>query len=267
MGAIAAAPDKARARSRPLRTARVESVERLTPTLVRIVFGGAGLAGFETGPFTDHYVKLQFPRAGAPEEERPKVRTYTVREWDAARGRLTIDFVVHGEEGIAGPWAAAARPGQELQLRGPGGAYAPDPAAAWHLLAGDISVVPAIAAALPRIPAGRPVHVFLQVDGPEEQVALTSPGDLHLHWLHGDGDELLAAAIAALEFPPGTPQVFLHGEATAVRLARRHLVLDRGVPAGALSASGYWKRTLSDEGWREAKAEWNRQVEAEAAAR
>jgi NADPH-dependent ferric siderophore reductase len=263
--AIATAPDRARARNRPLLTGQVESVEALTPTLIRIVFGGEGLDGFELGEFTDHYVKLQFPREGAPEDERPKVRTYTVREWDAARRLLTIDFVVHGDEGIAGPWAAAAAPGDTLQLRGPGGGYAPDPDADWHLLAGDTSVIPAISAALPRIPSGRPVHVFLQVHGPEGHVELTSPGELEVHWLHDDADEAVAAAIAALDFPPGTPHAFLHGEATSVRLARRHLVVDRGVPAERLHASGYWKRTLTDEGWRAAKADWNTQVAAETA--
>jgi NADPH-dependent ferric siderophore reductase len=210
-------------------------------------------------------VKLQFPREGAPEDERPKVRTYTVREWDAERGLLTIDFVVHGDEGIAGPWAAAASPGDTIELRGPGGGYAPDPDADWHLLAGDTACIPAISASLPRIPDGRPVHVFLQVHGVEEQVDLAGPDGLEVHWLHDDADETVAAALAALDFPPGTPQVFLHGEATSVRLARRHLVLDRGVPAERLHASGYWKRTLTDEGWREAKADWNAQVEAETA--
>jgi NADPH-dependent ferric siderophore reductase/pimeloyl-ACP methyl ester carboxylesterase len=260
-----AAPAKARARNRPLQVGRVESKEPLTPTLTRIVFGGEGLDGFEAGEFADNYVKLQFPREGAAEDERPKVRTYTVREWDPEARLLTIDFVVHGDEGIAGPWAAAAKVGDTLGLRGPGGAYNPDPGADWHLMAGDTSVIPAISASLPRVPAGVPVHVVLQVDGVEEQVALASPGDLEVHWLHGDADEGLAEAIAALDFPPGTPQVFLHGEATSVRLARRHLVTDRAVPAAALSASGYWKRTLTDEGWREAKRDWNAEVEAETA--
>jgi NADPH-dependent ferric siderophore reductase len=211
-------------------------------------------------------VKLQFPREGAPEDERPKVRTYTVRDWDADAGLLTIDFVVHGDEGIAGPWAASAAPGDTIGLRGPGGGYAPDPAADWHLLAGDTAVIPAISAALARIPDGRPVHVFLQVHGVEEQVELAGPDGLEVHWLHDDGDEAVAEALAALDFPPGTPQVFLHGEATSVRLARRHLAVDRAVPAARLHASGYWKRTLTDEGWREAKADWNAQVEAESSA-
>jgi NADPH-dependent ferric siderophore reductase len=211
-------------------------------------------------------VKLQFPREGAPEDERPKVRTYTVREWDAEQGLLTIDFVVHGDEGIAGPWAAAAAPGDTLQMRGPGGGYAPDPEADWYLLAGDVSCVPAISVSLSRIPAGRPVHVFLQVHGPEEHVELTSPGDLEVHWLHDERDETVAEALAAFDFPPGTLHAYVHGEATSVRLARRHLVADRAVPTESLHASGYWKRTLTDEGWREAKREWNAQVEAESTA-
>ena len=32
-----------------------------------------------------------------------------------------------------------------------------------------------------------------------------------------------------------------------------------------LSASGYWKRTLTDEGWREAKREFNQLMEADTA--
>jgi NADPH-dependent ferric siderophore reductase len=250
----------------------------LTPSLLRIVFGGEGFTGFAAGEFSDHYVKLQLPPAGAsygppfelervraelPKDEWPRVRTYTVSDWDAERGLLTIDFLVHGADGVAGPWAAAAKPGDLVQLRGPGGAYAPDPGADWHLMAGDTCVIPAIAASLRRVPAGRPVHVLLQVAGPEEELELSSPGDLRVHWLHGDADGALTEALAALEFPPGRVHAFLHGEATAVRLARRHLVADRGVPAEALSASGYWKRTRTDEGWREDKAEWNRQVEAE----
>ena len=52
-------------------------------------------------------------------------------------------------------------------------------------MVGDPSVVPAIAASLARVPAGRRVHVLLQVDGPEDELPLESPGDLRVAWLHG----------------------------------------------------------------------------------
>ena len=80
--------------------------------MVRIVVEGPDLEDFPVGEYTDHYVKCRFGE---------KTRTYTVRAYDAARRRLTLDFVVHGDEGLAGPWAAAAMPGDTLLLSGPGG--------------------------------------------------------------------------------------------------------------------------------------------------
>jgi len=230
----------------------VEHVERVTPRMIRIVFGGEGLAGFGAGEFTDHYVKLRIGE---------RTRTYTVREWDGER--LTIDFVVHGDEGVAGPWAAAAKPGDTLELRGPGGAYTPDPDADWHLMIGDPSVVPAISASLARVPEGRLVHVLLQGDGPEDEQPLESPGDLRVQWLRGGHDESLADAVRSLEWPDGAAHVFVHGEASAVRALRRHLLAERGLPRESVSISGYWKRKRTEEGWREDKPEWNRLVEAD----
>ena len=269
-------------RTRRVIQTRVEDVRRLTPHLIRVVVGGEDLEGFAAGEFTDHYVKLQIPPQGAPysapfdaddvkahlpREQWPRTRSFTVRHWDPERALLTIDFVDHGDTGVAGPWASAARPGDGLQLMGPGGAYAPDPAADWHLMVGDEAVVPAIAASLERLREGVPVHVILEVGGPEDEVALATPGDLRVTWLHRRAGvyDALVEAVRALAFPEGAVHAFVHGEASAVRAVRRHLVVDRGIPRDALSVSGYWKRGRTDEGWREDKAEWNRQVEADEA--
>src|SRR6185312_15878308 len=128
--------------------------------------------------YTDAYVKIAFVNRGVdvgelaqpltldsfnglPAERRPVVRTYTVRTVDTERREITIDFVVHGEHGVAGPWAAAATPGQPAYLMGPSGAYAPDPAADWHLLAGDEAAVPAIGAALEALPDNAIGKVFI----------------------------------------------------------------------------------------------------------
>jgi NADPH-dependent ferric siderophore reductase len=276
-------PEKMSAKRTPARVAVVTRTERLTRQLIRIVFGGPGLESFAAGPFTDHYVKLQLPPAGAgyeapfeverikaelPRESWPRVRTYSVRKWAPGRGELTIDFVDHASAGIGGAWAAAAAAGDRVQLVGPGGAYAPDPEADWHLMAGDACVLPAIAASLARVPAGAPVVVVAAVDGREEEIALETPGALDLRWIHRDaGAELdpdpLVEAVRSLDFPPGRVHGFVHGEAGAVRSLRRHLLVDREVPLESLSISGYWKRRRTEEGWREEKPEWNRLVEAD----
>src|SRR3954447_13572455 len=247
---------------RASRRVAVVSTEQLTPHMVRVVFGGEAFEGFAADQFSDHYVKLRLP----DREGVTRTRTYTVRAWDGER--LTIDFVVHGDTGVAGPWPANASVGDEIELAGPGGAYLPDPDADWHLLAGDASVIPAISASLPHVPAGTPVFAVIEVDSPEEEQPLSSPGDLHLRWVHrsagpGEEPELLAGAVAALALPEGRGQAFVHGEASSVRALRRHLIAERGLEPEQLSISGYWKLKRTEEGWREDKAEWNRLVAAD----
>jgi NADPH-dependent ferric siderophore reductase len=130
-------------------------------------------------------------------------------------------------------------------------------------MVGDASVIPAVATSLARVPAGVPVHVLLEVEDPADEQPLSSPGELHLQWLP---EGTVLDALERLGFPAGAVHAFVHGEASTVRAVRRHLLVDRGVPREALSASGYWKRTRTEEGWREDKAEWNRQAEQDVAA-
>ena len=172
-----------------------------------------------------------------------------MRRWDSEAGELTLDFVVHGLEGLAGPWAANARPGDVLHLSGPGGDYAPDPQADWHLLAGDETALPAIAAALERLPPHATAHVYIEVaDAAEEQLLIAPVGAPLVH------------ALAHFEFPAGTPHAFVHGEAGFVKELRRLLRVERALPLDRLSVSGYWRLGHDEDGWQSSKREWNRQV-------
>jgi NADPH-dependent ferric siderophore reductase len=248
----------------------VQRVERLTPEMVRVVLGGEDLADFAVEQ-ADSYVKLVFPlpgvtypepfdvaavRAERPREEWPAQRTYSVRA--VADGEVTIDFVVHGDEGIAGPWAAAAQPGDEVWMLGPGGAYTPAADAAWHLLVGDASALPAISASLERVPAGATAVAVVEVHSPAEELPLTSPGDLRLHWVHraAPDPEALVEFLRTLDLPSGAPHAFVHGEADTVRAVRRWARTDLGVTRELLSASGYWRRGRTEDGWREEKRDW-----------
>ncbi|WP_174528703.1 beta-ketoacyl synthase N-terminal-like domain-containing protein, partial [Micromonospora maritima] len=108
----------------------------------------------------------------------------------------------------------------------------------------------------------------LHVDAPSPHIDW-SAGAVELRWLHRAGrpfGEPLVEALRALEFPPGRVHAFVHGEAGAVKELRRLLRVERGVPRGDLSISGYWRRGMDDEGWRSTKQAWNAEVEAEEAA-
>ncbi|MGV9884875.1 siderophore-interacting protein [Streptomyces sp. NPDC003006] len=259
--------------------AQVVRTERLTPHMQRVVLGGEGLAEFTAGECTDHYVKLLFDAEGVtypepfdmqrireefPREQWPVTRTYTVRWWDPEARELALDFVIHGDEGLAGPWARDARPGATVRFLGPGGGYAPDAAADWHLLAGDESALPAIAAAAEALPAGTVARVFVEVEGPEEEQKIAT--DAEVVWLHRAGRPVgrpLVEAVRSLEFPAGDMQAFVHGEAGFVKELRRYLRVEREVPRERLSISGYWRLGHNEDGWQASKREWNAQVEAE----
>ncbi len=189
---------------RPLQAFDVVSTEQLTPHMVRVVLGSSNFDTFVPSKFTDSYVKLVFvadgidlaalPQpltldsfAGLPPEKRPPVRTLTVRRVDEEARQIAVDVAVHGEHGVAGQWAAAAQPGQPIYLMGPGGAYTPDPAADWHLLAGDEAALPAIAAALEALPESAVGMAFIEVAGPDDEMPLTAPDGVEINWVYRGG--------------------------------------------------------------------------------
>ena len=262
---------------------RVERLEELTPNMIRVTLGGDGLASFEPTPFSDQYINAQFVPDGAPYStpfdvdearalptaQRPRGRRITVRDWDPAERLLTLDFVTHGDVGYAGSWVRSAQVGDLLQFLGPSGSYLPDPEAEWYLLVGDETVLPAIAASLPHIPAGRPVVAVVLVEGTECELDLNLnfEADLTTIWLHRDPEahdhDQQLRALEDLTFPEGRVDGFVHGEASETRAVRRHLLADRHVPKEHLSASPYWRCRFTDEDWRQVKKAWVAEMEAD----
>ena len=146
----------------------VVEVERLTPHMVRVVLGGAGLADFTPTPFTDQYVNALFVPPGAPygvpfdpdeagaagPEHRP--RGAATPSGPGIRSPAGSRSTSSSTATSASPAAGRATPPPVTASRSSGraGGYAPDPDADWHLMVGDESALPAIAASLEQVPAG-----------------------------------------------------------------------------------------------------------------
>lgn len=263
-------------RSRPTHVLEVLEAERLGPHLVRIWAGGPGLAAFEGSAATDRYVKLWFTqpghdlaapwdveelRATLPPERLPVSRTYSVPV--VAEDRVAIDFVVHGDEGLAGPWAAAAQPGDRIVFSGPGGGYAPDVDADAHLLAGDEAAIPAIGAALAWMAEHAPAATgtaYVEVHGAADELPLASPAGVDVVWLHRGDDvvagtsSVLADAVASHAFVEGRTQVFAHGERESMK-AIRDVVRRAGIAREDLSLSGYWALGRTEDRFQAEKRE------------
>jgi NADPH-dependent ferric siderophore reductase len=228
----------------------VTRTEAVTPGIRRVWFRSEDLSAFAESGWTDRYVKLQLPDA---------VRTYTALFADVAAGTLAIDFVTHGDLGVAGPWAQAARPGDRLVVNGPGGGYRPDPTADWHLLVGDESAVPAITAALEVLPVHTTARVVILVEDAFHEPALPRSAGTTVTFLHraslapGEG---LESAVRSLDWPPGRVHAFVHGEASEVMHGLRpFLFAELGLEREQVSISGYWRRGRTEEGFRKWKSE------------
>jgi len=252
---------------RPVHDLTVVSTERLTRTMVRVDFAGETIATFPDtavpgadAGFTDTYVKLRFGDV---------VRAYTLRSVDREGGRLTIDFVVHGDHGVAGPWAAAAQPGDRISCLHPGGEWAPRPSADAHLLVGDEAAFPAIGSALEVLLAARPdatALVFAEVEQPGDEYPFATGPGVDIRWVYRDGGAYgaqLVAEVLAHGWPGGDVEGFVHGNAEMVRPVRRYLLRDIGMPRQNLSISGYWRAGHTDEAWRAVKKEFNALMEQE----
>ncbi|MBO1902819.1 siderophore-interacting protein [Leucobacter weissii] len=240
---------------RPSIELEVLETEWLNPHLVRVGLGGDGFSRFEDRPETDKYVKLLF--AASDPEPRQVTRTYTIRRVVPAEQRLEIDFVVHGDEGLAGPWAAAARAGDRIALMGPGGGYAPRPDAEWHLFAGDLSAVPAIAASLEALPDDASGVVLIEIDAADAPVPLTAPRGVEVRWIldPAHDPQRLAEEVRSLDWPSGEIQVFAHGEREAMKALRRILFTERELERGQVSLSGYWARGRTEDRFQAEKRE------------
>ena len=248
---------------RPKRTQIVlEVLERvqLSPRMVRIVAGGPGMAHVEDPGYTDAYTKMLFAhpetnltppydlealRRELPTELMPSRRTYTVRRIDFDAGHVWIDFVTHGTEGVAGPWAEAARVGDPVVLGGIGGGYRPDPDADWHLLAGDDAAIPAISAALEAMPRNAVGVALIEVNDAADHLEIDAPEGITVTWLHRNGVEagtttMLADAIRDVPWRDGRVQVFAHGERNEMKALRPYFTTERGLERDQLSFSAYW---------------------------
>jgi NADPH-dependent ferric siderophore reductase len=233
------------------------SVRRLTPRMVRLTFSGDGLSGLGTWP--DQQLKLLFPKPGCsahvsdssdvgtwyqaymavPEDERPWMRSFTVRS--LTDGVLTVDFVLHGDNGPASRWAASAQVGDVIGRFGPSPEYArPLGTADLLLFAGDETALPAIASLLELLPSSQRFLAFVEVADPAEEQDV--PG---VRWVHRSAGEDLVPVVSAVE-APSSVWVWLGGEASAVRALRRHFV-GLGVSKKDIEFTGYWRRALTQD--------------------
>jgi len=237
----------------------------------RITLGGGALAGFPSDRQGSH-VKVFIPRPGQhkpalpqltengplwpPADERPFARTYTIRRFNADKGELDVDFVLHGDHGPASAWANNAKPGDWIGIAGPGG-RGPIPADAdWYLLVGDETAIPAISAHLETLPATARGVALIEVANAAEEQQISYQAEITLTWLHRNGvaagqSSQLIDAVRQVEWREGSPFAWVAAEAKATQAVRNYLRQERGLARSQVEATPFWKAGLGEEAYHE----------------
>jgi NADPH-dependent ferric siderophore reductase len=251
---------------------------KVSPNLQRITLGGTALHGFP-GHRKGAHIKIFLPRAHQtqpqlpqltqhgilwPEaNERPITRTYSVRDYRVEHNELDVDFVLHGEHSPASNWAMNAKVGDFLGVAGPGG---PDPLltpADWHILAGDMTALPAISALLEELPASAKGFVFIETDHVEDQHVLINHTQMVVCWVVRDmHSEMLLEEIKRVAPTLGTTSIsaFIAGENSAVVGIRDYLREVYGLKKSHLYAVPYWRRGQDEETYHKQRHEIMDQV-------
>lgn len=223
----------------------VQSIERLTPNMLRIVAGGEDMADFPSLSPDDH-IKLCVPVADGELE----MRDYTPRRFDTEARTLTVDFAVH-DAGPATRWALEAKVGDEMLTAGPRGSLVVPQDFDWWLLVGDETALPAIGRRIEELVPGTPVTSIAAVEGPAEEQAFDTRAEHQPVWVHRPLSQAadpapLLEALKAFSPPPGDGFIWIAAEAGVARAARAHVVERLGHNLQWLKASGYWVKGKAD---------------------
>jgi NADPH-dependent ferric siderophore reductase len=243
----------------------VTRTERISPNFIRVTFAGDGLDAFPLHGF-DHWFRLFLPHEdGAasfdlpnrmdtlgylrylrmPGATRPHMRNYTVRELRPRVGEMDVDFVVHGDDGVATRWVQRVEPGARVALLDQGrGHDIPDGTEA-HLLVGDETALPAVAGILRDLPRDARGAAWVELANPADAQETGAPDGVAVHWVTRPPGSRPGAtvldAVRAAPLPTGRIAAYLAGEQALPAALRRWLVGEHRVPKTAIAFQGYWR--------------------------
>lgn len=240
----------------------------VTPSMIRVRFGGPELEHFETSGVPDERLRLLFG-----EGEDQTVRSYTVRTFDPRGPFLDVDFVVH-DGGVAVDWAVHAQLGDRLKISEARGWYRPPADSGWQLLVADMTALPALTRAVEQLPAGSQAFVIASVPNQADEQVVSTRGFVSYQWLHTDLRELagqettektasklsLPKAVRSFNLPDGPGYVWAATEATEAREIRKYFHRELSWTPDRFEIKGYWRR--DKERWQQRYAQVEKHIDA-----
>lgn len=240
---------------------------RLSPGMVRVTVTGPTLGEYRSTGVGDEYVRVHFPEADGTlpepreredgnwdfgEDPYPHVQPYTIRAHRPEQAEMDLDFVLHGH-GRAAAWAGSAVPGERLLFGEPRALFEPPARADRFVFATDATGLPALGRLLEQLAPGDRAHAIVEIAEAGHEIPLNSPGEVTVRWLPGRGNGIAPSALtealreSLVDQLGDTGYVWVAGESKELRLARKLLRHELGLPAEQYRVIGYW--TDKAEAW------------------
>lgn len=240
----------------------VTHTETITPNMQRLTLQGEALSQFPAD-CEGGYIKLLFNEMGGTdlqpvsEENRPLMRTYTIRRFYPETSSIEVDFVRHItqdlQSGFAARWAMSAQKGDVINIVGPGTISNLNTDADWFFMAADMTALPALSAKIRTLPEEAKGYAVISVISAADIQPLHAPAGMELIWL--TEGQALAEAVRELEWLEGDAAVWCACEFDSMRALRQYFRNEKEVDRENIYISSYWKQGVSEDGHKVIKHE------------
>ncbi|HCH5331821.1 TPA: siderophore-interacting protein [Vibrio parahaemolyticus] len=244
------------------KTLVVTDTETITPNMQRITLQGEALSHFPRD-CEGSYIKLLFNDMGGAdlsilsEDDRPIMRTYTIRRFHPETSSIEVDFVRHVTQdlqcGFAARWAMAAQKGDTISIVGPGSISNLNTEADWFFMAADMTALPALSAKIRTLPEEAKGYAVISVMSPADIQPLRAPAGMELIWL--TEGQALADSVRELEWLDGNASIWCACEFDSMRALRQCFRNEKEVGRENIYISSYWKQGVSEDGHKVIKRE------------
>ncbi|EIO3966064.1 siderophore-interacting protein [Vibrio parahaemolyticus] len=244
------------------KTLVVTDTETITTNMQRITLQGEALSHFPRD-CEGSYIKLLFNDMGGAdlsilsEDDRPIMRTYTIRRFHLETNSIEVDFVRQVTQdlqcGFAARWAMAAQKGDTISIVGPGSISNLNTEADWFFMAADMTALPALSAKIRTLPEEAKGYAVISVMSPADIQPLRAPAGMELIWL--TEGQTLADSVRELEWLDGNASIWCACEFDSMRALRQYFRNEKEVDRENIYISSYWKKGVSEDGHKVIKRE------------
>lgn len=240
-------------------TATVHAVTSISPNMNRVVFKSESFTNYPAD-CEGGYIKLLFTQTGDTDlsgldiNEKPTLRTYTIRTFDPNQQTIEVDFVLHdsdkqdGASGFGAHWGERAQPGDQILIGGPGPISGLNQDTDFFFFVADMTALPAMSVKLKQLPAEATGYAVIEVNCREDIQPLIAPAQFEIDWVIVSEHGQLAQDVRAKPWPQGRVSVWCACEFETMRNLRQYFRNEREVGRDYIYISSYWKNGVTEDG-------------------